>query len=148
MAWCSCGCLLMWHFKLFMLVVAKSQLQHLSDTQRKCKTLLKHRNGSWKWDKNEVAGPRKTNHNLSAFWRYIFYIHGLYIHIYMDCPTYTHILSLKEHTSCLQDKYSYPDFCFSLAQAHVAFTFYDTNHSKWDHVASCGAVGTFKCHCH
>lgn len=28
-AWCSCGCLFMWLFRLFMLVVAKSQLQHL-----------------------------------------------------------------------------------------------------------------------
>ena len=28
-AWCSWGCLLMWLFRLFMLVVANSQLQHL-----------------------------------------------------------------------------------------------------------------------
>lgn len=34
MAWCSWGCLLMWLFKLFMLVVAKSQLQHLANGER------------------------------------------------------------------------------------------------------------------
>lgn len=36
-AWCSWGCLLMWLFKLFMLVVAKSQLQHLPGAFRKKK---------------------------------------------------------------------------------------------------------------
>lgn len=140
MAWCSCGCLLMWHFKLFMLVVAKSQLQHLSNTEKRWSEtfLIDHKlKLAGRWAQSRQVW--KNNYNILCFhithgWKFV--QTPLTWCVYMGCPKHAHILSLQEGRetwwfTSLQTLVSWLLPSTSAGTGSL-IAFDDTNRWKWD----------------